>query len=114
MGTGPWPQPPTEAEQLQALMAAANGESCTPSFSSSSFSITSFAFQNNFSLFTSVTRACVGRLDVWLPVGGQPTRSLTCCLCPILIFPCRGCPEEASDHIQAAAPQTNSTADVLN
>ncbi|XP_070407798.1 protocadherin gamma-A12 isoform X29 [Nothobranchius furzeri] len=24
MGTGPWPQPPTEAEQLQALMAAAN------------------------------------------------------------------------------------------
>lgn len=29
MGTGPWPQPPTEAEQLQALMAAANGESCT-------------------------------------------------------------------------------------
>lgn len=27
MGTGPWPQPPTEAEQLQALMAAANGES---------------------------------------------------------------------------------------
>lgn len=33
MGTGPWPQPPTEAEQLQALMAAANGE-CS---SSSSF-----------------------------------------------------------------------------
>lgn len=31
MGTGPWPQPPTEAEQLQALMAAANGESCTSS-----------------------------------------------------------------------------------
>lgn len=29
MGTGPWPQPPTEAEQLQALMAAANGESYT-------------------------------------------------------------------------------------
>lgn len=26
MGTGPWPNPPTEAEQLQALMAAANGE----------------------------------------------------------------------------------------
>uniref|UniRef100_A0A3P9L1D7 Protocadherin 1 gamma 32 n=1 Tax=Oryzias latipes TaxID=8090 RepID=A0A3P9L1D7_ORYLA len=26
MGTGPWPQPPTEAEQLQALMAAANDE----------------------------------------------------------------------------------------
>lgn len=26
-GTGPWPNPPTEAEQLQALMAAANGES---------------------------------------------------------------------------------------
>lgn len=25
MGTGPWPNPPTEAEQLQALMAAANG-----------------------------------------------------------------------------------------
>ncbi|XP_029587934.1 protocadherin gamma-A12 isoform X6 [Salmo trutta] len=24
MGTGPWPNPPTEAEQLQALMAAAN------------------------------------------------------------------------------------------
>ncbi|XP_031443093.1 protocadherin gamma-A11-like isoform X39 [Clupea harengus] len=24
VGTGPWPQPPTEAEQLQALMAAAN------------------------------------------------------------------------------------------
>ncbi|TRZ00274.1 hypothetical protein DNTS_003721 [Danionella cerebrum] len=24
-GTGPWPNPPTEAEQLQALMAAANG-----------------------------------------------------------------------------------------
>ncbi|KAI1902539.1 hypothetical protein AGOR_G00016920 [Albula goreensis] len=23
-GTGPWPNPPTEAEQLQALMAAAN------------------------------------------------------------------------------------------
>lgn len=33
MGTGPWPQPPTEAEQLQALMAAANGESDTPSYS---------------------------------------------------------------------------------
>lgn len=33
MGTGPWPQPPTEAEQLQALMAAANGESFTFSFS---------------------------------------------------------------------------------
>lgn len=31
MGTGPWPQPPTEAEQLQALMAAANGESYTSS-----------------------------------------------------------------------------------
>lgn len=31
MGTGPWPQPPTEAEQLQALMAAANGESHTSS-----------------------------------------------------------------------------------
>lgn len=29
MGTGPWPQPPTEAEQLQALMAAANGECYT-------------------------------------------------------------------------------------
>lgn len=26
-GTGPWPNPPTEAEQLQALIAAANGES---------------------------------------------------------------------------------------
>lgn len=26
VGTGPWPNPPTEAEQLQALMAAANGE----------------------------------------------------------------------------------------
>jgi len=26
MGTGPWPNPPTEAEQLQALMAAANGD----------------------------------------------------------------------------------------
>ncbi|XP_051774623.1 protocadherin gamma-B5-like isoform X44 [Ctenopharyngodon idella] len=24
VGTGPWPNPPTEAEQLQALMAAAN------------------------------------------------------------------------------------------
>ncbi|XP_016142565.1 protocadherin gamma-B4-like [Sinocyclocheilus grahami] len=24
MGTGPWPNPPTEAEQLQVLMAAAN------------------------------------------------------------------------------------------
>lgn len=34
MGTGPWPQPPTEAEQLQALMAAANGESYTSSSSS--------------------------------------------------------------------------------
>lgn len=33
MGTGPWPQPPTEAEQLQALMATANGESCAVSFS---------------------------------------------------------------------------------
>lgn len=31
MGTGPWPQPPTEAEQLQALMAAANGGSYTSS-----------------------------------------------------------------------------------
>ncbi|XP_056147954.1 protocadherin gamma-C5-like isoform X1 [Lampris incognitus] len=29
MGTGPWPQPPTEAEQLQALMAAANGSEAT-------------------------------------------------------------------------------------
>lgn len=32
MGTGPWPQPPTEAEQLQALMATANGESWAVSF----------------------------------------------------------------------------------
>lgn len=39
MGTGPWPQPPTEAEQLQALMAAANGESYTSSSFSSSLSI---------------------------------------------------------------------------
>lgn len=30
--------------------------------------------KTNFSLFISVTRACVGRLDVWLPVGGQPAR----------------------------------------
>ncbi|XP_051926147.1 protocadherin beta-16-like isoform X45 [Hippocampus zosterae] len=29
MGTGPWPQPPTEAEQLQALMAAANVSEAT-------------------------------------------------------------------------------------
>lgn len=41
MGTGPWPQPPTEAEQLQALMAAANGESYTSS-SFSSLSIILF------------------------------------------------------------------------
>lgn len=33
MGTGPWPQPPTEAEQLQALMATANGERRAFSFS---------------------------------------------------------------------------------
>lgn len=33
MGTGPWPQPPTEAEQLQALMATANGESFNLLFS---------------------------------------------------------------------------------
>ncbi|XP_076148299.1 protocadherin gamma-A4-like isoform X18 [Alosa pseudoharengus] len=31
VGTGPWPNPPTEAEQLQALMAAANGASHTSS-----------------------------------------------------------------------------------
>lgn len=42
MGTGPWPQPPTEAEQLQALMATANGESCTVSFT---YSIASFSLQ---------------------------------------------------------------------
>uniref|UniRef100_A0A8C8GA00 Cadherin domain-containing protein n=1 Tax=Oncorhynchus tshawytscha TaxID=74940 RepID=A0A8C8GA00_ONCTS len=29
MGTGPWPNPPTEAEQLQALMAAANVSEAT-------------------------------------------------------------------------------------
>ncbi|XP_056899758.1 protocadherin gamma-A11-like isoform X18 [Takifugu flavidus] len=29
MGTGPWPQPPTEAEQLQALMATANVNEAT-------------------------------------------------------------------------------------
>ncbi|KAK7125906.1 hypothetical protein R3I93_021319 [Phoxinus phoxinus] len=28
-GTGPWPNPPTEAEQLQALMAAANASEAT-------------------------------------------------------------------------------------
>ncbi len=39
MGTGPWPQPPTEAEQLQALMAAANGESYTFSSFSSLLSV---------------------------------------------------------------------------
>ena len=42
MGTGPWPQPPTEAEQLQALMAAANGESYTSSSFSSLLSIILF------------------------------------------------------------------------
>lgn len=63
MGTGPWPQPPTEAEQLQALMAAANGESCTSSFSSS-FSISSFCFQINLLLFITFARVCVGRLYV--------------------------------------------------
>lgn len=44
MGTGPWPQPPTEAEQLQALMATANGESWAVSFSISPTVFLSVAF----------------------------------------------------------------------
>ncbi|NP_001019282.2 protocadherin 1 gamma 11 precursor [Danio rerio] len=34
-GTGPWPNPPTEAEQLQAMMAAANEERNTHRFETS-------------------------------------------------------------------------------
>lgn len=69
MGTGPWPQPPTEAEQLQALMAAANGESCT----SSSFLLLlvllhPFIFWPNLLLvpLLLVVVACVGMLSVWV------------------------------------------------
>lgn len=57
MGTGPWPQPPTEAEQLQALMAAANGESCTSSLSST-FSHQYIFCPNLFIYFPKPWRGC--------------------------------------------------------
>lgn len=70
MGTGPWPQPPTEAEQLQALMAAANGESYT--FSSSSFYLLSIhPFPNEFLSFHKLSESVHGQgwfiqVPVWL------------------------------------------------
>lgn len=71
MGTGPWPQPPTEAEQLQALMAAANGESNTsPSFLLfPPSSLLSFSLQMYLSLCAS---GCVGRGVVCSFQGNQP------------------------------------------
>lgn len=72
MGTGPWPQPPTEAEQLQALMAAANGESDTvPSF------YLSFppSCQLSFSLLGRFISLCVhtGAWEVVLCVASRAT-----------------------------------------
>lgn len=69
MGTGPWPQPPTEAEQLQALMAAANGESCTSSSFLLLLSLTlhPFIFWPNLLVpCTLLVVVCVGRLSVWV------------------------------------------------
>lgn len=59
MGTGPWPQPPTEAEQLQALMATANGERRAVSFS---FSPALCSLQTTLFLSVSFTWAGVGRV----------------------------------------------------
>lgn len=72
MGTGPWPQPPTEAEQLQALMAAANGESCTSLFTTACPITILSSFSFHVSLFPR--QGCCMGMVVYLAFGQQATR----------------------------------------
>lgn len=121
MGTGPWPQPPTEAEQLQALMAAANGESYT-SLSLSSFP-TLHLLICNMSSSSSSQIQCMSDSCLFSFLFGWRATSQTFSLMKLfqytLMFPwlsaCSGCvlvngqcPEEASDIIQAVDVATSS------
>ncbi|XP_035377314.1 protocadherin gamma-A4-like isoform X14 [Electrophorus electricus] len=103
MGTGPWPNPPTEAEQLQALMAAANEVSeATNTLGPGTMGL-SARYGPQFTL----QHVPDYRQNVYIPgstatltAGGQPTQPLP----PQQVLP----PPQACDA-QAEPPKASQT-----
>lgn len=100
MGTGPWPQPPTEAEQLQALMAAANGGSYTSSPLSSLLWVPPSLFQAY--LLLVFWSGCVGSGGLFSFLFGwratSQTQSLIKLCLSTLAFPFSGREPSITSH----------------
>lgn len=110
MGTGPWPQPPTEAEQLQALMATANGERRAVSFS---VLLPHCVLSRR--LYSSALplrgRALAG-CSTQVHVGGHLALFIDWPSASTSMFPCTLCAREAAG--QHEYPQKNSTLNMLH